>query len=165
MKLQLLIELHDSPGQLQAALATVSRFGGNILSVLHEHSKRRGEWVPVRLVLEAPKEAHDPIVNGLRTTCRVLSVEGASKSLPFAFLLLGHVFESQVKDVTDAVFACGGEVRRFTAEIASRDEPSAALVEVAAPDRDVLRAVRSRVQELAKTKGLAYVEALGGALQ
>lgn len=161
MKLQLLIELHDSPGQLQSALATVSRYGGNIQSVLHEHGRRKGDWVPVRLVLEAPKEAHEPIVAGLRATCRVLQVEGASTSLSFAFLLLGHVFESQVKDVTDAVFASGGEVRRFTAEIASRDEPSAALVEIGASDQDTLAAVRARVGEVAKAKGLAYVEALG----
>lgn len=163
MKLQLLLELHDSPGQLQAALSTISRYGGNIVSVLHEHGKRRGDWVPVRILLEAPREAHEPIVAGLRESSRVLSVEGAAKTLGFAFLLLGHVFESQVKDVTDAVFACGAEVRRFTAEIASRDQPSAALVEVAAPDRATLVEVRARVAELAKAKGLSYVEALGGA--
>lgn len=160
MKLQLLIELHDSPGQLQAALGTVSRYGGNIQSVLHEHGKRKGDWVPVRLVLEAPKDAHEPIVAGLRATCRVLSVEGAATTLSFAFLLLGHVFESQVKDVTDAVFACGGEVRRFTAEIASRESPSAALLEIGAPDKDTLAEVRARVAEVARQKGLAYVEAL-----
>lgn len=163
MKLQLLLELHDSPGQLQSALSTISKYGGNIMSVLHEHGKRRGEWVPVRLVLEAPREAHEPIVAGLKQTVRVLSVEGAAKSLSFAFLLLGHVFESQVKDVTDAVFAAGGEVRRFTAEIASRDAPSAALVEVSAPDRATLVDVRARIGEAAKAKGLSYVEALGGA--
>lgn len=163
MKLQLLLELHDSPGQLQSALSTISKYGGNIMSVLHEHGKRRGEWVPVRLVLEAPREAHEPIVAGLRQTVRVLSVEGATKSLSFAFLLLGHVFESQVKDVTDAVFTAGGEVRRFTAEIASRDAPSAALVEVSAPDRATLASVRERIGEVARAKGLAYVEALGGA--
>lgn len=163
MKLQLLLELHDSPGQLQAALAAISKYGGNILSVLHEHGKRHGDWVPVRIVLDAPREAHEPIVGALRTTSRVLSVEGMATSVPFAFLLLGHVFESQVKEVTDAVFANGGEVRRFTAEIASRDQPSAALVEVSAPDRDTLAEVRARVAQLARAKGLSYVEALGGA--
>lgn len=163
MKLQLLLELLDSPGQLQAALGTISRYGGNIVSVLHEHGKRHGDFVPVRIILEAPREAHEPIVAGLRQTSRVLSVEGAATSLSFAFLLLGHVFESQVKDVTDAVFMAGGEVRRFTAEIASRDKPSAALVEVSAPDKAVLAEVRARVAEAAAAKGLSYVEAIGGA--
>lgn len=162
-KLDILLELRDSPGQLSGALATVSRFGGNILSVLHEHGKRKGDWVPVRLVLEAPKESQDPLVNALKTECRVLSVSGAVTTVPFAFLLLGHVFQSQIQDVTDAVFQAGAEVRRVTAEIAARDEPSAALIEIAANSPAALAQARTSVQRLASSKGLTYVEALGGA--
>lgn len=161
MKLDVLIELRDSPGQLSAALATISRFGGNVVSVLHEHGKRKGDWVPVRIVLEAPKESHAPLVKALSEESRLLSVSGAQTSIAYAFLLLGHVFESHVQDITDAVFAAGGEVRRFTSEIVARDQPSAALVEIAAPDRDTLDAARGRVIELARTKGLTFVEALG----
>lgn len=162
MKLDILLELQDSPGQLSHALATVSRFGGNIASVVHERGKLKAGYVPVRLVLDAPKEAVEPLVGALREECRVLSVSGATASLPFAFLLLGHVFQSHVQDVTDAVFASGAEVRRFSAEISAREEPSAALVEIAAPNVDALQAARERVQDVARAKGLTYVEALGG---
>lgn len=162
MKLDILIELRDSPGQLSAALATISRFGGNVMSVLHEHGKRKGDFVPVRVVLDAPKEGQAPLLKALGEQWRVLSISGATTTVPFAFLLLGHVFDSQVKDITDAAFQCGAEVRRFTAEIAARDQPSAALVEIAAPDQEVLEATRTRVRDIAAAKGLVYVEALGG---
>ena len=161
-KLDILLELRDSPGQLSAALGTVSRFGGNILSVLHEHGKRKGDWVPVRLVLEAPKESQEPLINALKTECRVLNVSGAVTTVPYAFLLLGHVFQSQVQDITDAVFQAGAEVRRVTAEIAARDEPSAALVEIAAASPQILMEARASVQRIAGAKGLTYVETLGG---
>lgn len=163
MKLDILVELRDAPGQLSATLGTIGRFGGNVQSVLHEHGKKKGDWVPVRIVLDAPKDSVDALVQGLKAECRVLSVSGAAASLPFAFLLLGHVFESQVQEVTDAVFASGAEVRRFTAEIASRERPSAALVEIAAPTREALDAARERVQRLAQAKGLTYVETLAEA--
>jgi len=163
VKLDILVELRDSPGQLSQALATVSRFGGNVISVLHEHGKRRGDWVPVRIVLEIPKEGEEPLVNALKAESRVVSVGGASATIPFAFLLLGHVFESHVQEITDAVFAAGAEVRRFSAEIASREAPSAALVEIAAGNAETLQAARERVQEMARAKGLLMIEALGGA--
>lgn len=163
MKIDLLVELRDSPGQLSQALATVSRFGGNVISVLHEHGKRKGDWVPVRIVLDVPKEGVDPLVNALKAEARVLGVSGAATSVPFAFLLLGHVFESHVQEITDAVFASGAEVRRFSAEVTARDQPSAALVEVAAPTAEALAETRERVGALARAKGLVYVEALGGA--
>jgi ACT domain-containing protein len=162
MKLDILLELRDSPGQLSAALATISRFGGNVASVLHEHGKRKGDFVPVRIVLDVPKEGQAPLLKALEAEWRVVSVGGATATLPYAFLLLGHVFEAQVKDITDAAFQCGAEVRRFTAEIAARDQPSAALVEIAAPDKETLEATRARLRELASAKGLTYVEALGG---
>lgn len=162
MKLDLLLELRDSPGQLSQALAVISRFGGNVASVLHEHGKRKGDWVPVRVVLDVPKEGVEPLVAALKAEARVLDVSGATASVPFAFLLLGHVFESHVHEVTDAVFAAGAEVRRFSAEITAREQPSAALVEIAAPTKETLADARRRVGELAARKGLVYVEALGG---
>ncbi|MEA3200861.1 MAG: hypothetical protein QOE90_2289 [Thermoplasmata archaeon] len=160
MKLDILVELRDSPGQLSQALATVSRFGGNVISVLHEHGKRKGDWVPVRIVLEVPKEGEAPLVDALKAESRVISVGGATAQLPFAFLLLGHVFESQVQEITDAAFAAGAEVRRFSAEIAGREQPSAALVEIAANNAETLAQARERVAEVARAKGLLLVEAL-----
>lgn len=140
----------------------MSRFGGNISSVLHERAKRKGDYIPVRLVLEAPPEAVEPLVQALREQSRVLSVSGHVASISHAFLLLGHVFQNDIQQITDEAFAAGAEVRRFTAEISARDEPSAALVEVAAPTQDVLQAARERVKTVAAAKGLVYVEALGG---
>lgn len=161
-KLDILLELRDSPGQLSAALATVSRFGGNIVSVAHERGKRKGDFVPVRLVLETQKEGIDPLIDALKAEFRVLNVQGAVTTVPFAFLLLGHVFQSQLQEITDAVFAAGAEVRRVTAEIASRESPSAALIEIAASSAQVLAEARGSVQRLAATKGLSYVETIGG---
>jgi len=161
MKLDVSLELRDSPGQLSAALATISRFGGNVQSVLPEHGRKKGDWIPVRVVLDVPRENTDALLAGLKEEHRVINVSGAMATLPFAFLLLGHVFESHVHEVTDVIFAAGAEVRRFTAEIEARDQPSAALVEIAAHTQDALRDARDRVAAMAKAKGLTYVESLG----
>jgi ACT domain-containing protein len=163
LKLDILVELRDSPGQLSAMLGTCARLGGNVQSVLHEHGKKKHDWVPVRVVLEVPQGNADALIAALKEDNRVVSVGGAVNALPFAFLLLGHVFESQVNELTDAVFAAGATVRRFSAEISAREAPSAALVEISAPDAATLAEARSRVAHVAKAKGIVYVEALGGA--
>lgn len=160
MKLDIQLELKDAPGQLGSALAIVARYGGNILSVQHLRASQKGEWVPVRLQLEIGEEAVEPLTHALREESRVISVLGDVRSIPYAFLLLGHVFQSQVNDITDAVFESGAEVRTVRAEIASREKPSAVLVEIAAPSHDVVVAARLRVSQLAKDKGLAFVGAL-----
>ena len=162
MKLDLLVELRDSPGQLSQTLGTISRFGGNVNSVLHEHGRKRGDYVPVRVVLDIPEEGREPLLLALKAECRVLSVSGVIKTIPYAFLLLGHVFESQIRDITDAFFSSGAEVRRFSSEISGREQPSAALVEIAAGAPEQLAEARERVAAIAAAKGLVMVEALGG---
>lgn len=162
MRLDISLELRDSPGQLSQALSTVSRFGGNVVSVLHEHGRKRGDFIPVRIVLDTTEEGQAPLLAALKAEFRVLAVSGATATLRHAFLLLGHVFESQVQEITDAVFHSGAEVRRFTAEISGREEPSAVLVEISAPDDATLAAARSRVADVVAAKGITYVEALGG---
>lgn len=160
MKLDIQLELKDAPGQLGSALAIVARYGGNIQGVQHLRASQKGEWVPVRLQLEIAEEAVEPLTHALREESRVLSVLGDVRSIPFAFLLLGHVFQSQLNDLTDAVFESGAEVRTVRAEISSRDKPSAVLVEIAAPSHEAVTAARGRVAKLAKDKGLTFVAAL-----
>ncbi|MHB8605902.1 MAG: ACT domain-containing protein [Thermoplasmatota archaeon] len=160
MKLDIQIELRDAPGQLQAALGVVARYGGNIQSVHHERGRQHGEWVPVRLRLECHDDAKKALLDALREEFRVVSVAGDEESIPFAFLLLGHVFQSQVADVTDAVFAAGAEVRGLRAEISGKESPSAVLVEIAARDAAALARAKDAVEALAKEKKLTYVAAL-----
>ncbi len=160
MKIDIQLELKDSPGQLGSALAIVARYGGNIQSVHHDHGRARNGWVPVRLALEISEEGADMLVAALREESRVLSVLGDVKTIPYAFLLLGHVFQSQISDVTDAVFATGAELRTVRAEVSGRDAPSAVLMEIAAATPEALAAAQARVAAIAREKGLVYVGAL-----
>lgn len=160
MILDIQVELKDAPGQLGNVLAVVARYGGNIQSVHHEHGRQRGEWVPVRLKLEVLEEASEALVGALREEARVLNVSGNVRSIPYAFLVLGHVFQSQLTDLTDAIFAAGAEVRTVRAEVSGREQPSAVLVEIAAPDAGALARAQQGVAALAREKGLSYVGAL-----
>lgn len=160
MRLEVELELRDVPGQLSQALATVSRFGGNVSSVLHEHDKKRGDAIPVRLVFDAPADAATHLMEALQKEFQVLNVTGLATRNRSVVLVLGHVFESQIEDLTDAAFAAGAQVRRLAAEIASKEEPSAVLMEIAAPSAAVLDQALARVAAVAVSKGLTCVEAL-----
>ena len=103
MKLDLLLELRDSPGQLSAALGVIGRHGGNVVSVLHEHQKKKADFVPVRIVLDVPREGQQPLLRALADEWRLLSVSGATTSHSFAFLLLGHLLVSQFQVFADDV--------------------------------------------------------------
>jgi ACT domain-containing protein len=46
--------LVDRPGQLLKALEPIAKYGGNIISIIHEREKITGGYVPVSLVVDFP---------------------------------------------------------------------------------------------------------------
>jgi ACT domain-containing protein len=162
MKIEYLVELRDAPGQLGIVLGIVSRHGGNIVSIVHERERARGEYVPVRLVLDVAEDALDVLTGALRAELRVVSVSGRPAGTSHAFLLLGHVFRAQIGDLTDALFAAGADVRHIRAEIDGREKPSAVLIEFQARDANVLAEAEARLTALARERGLQCIGALAG---
>lgn len=163
MRLELEVELLDAPGQLTGVLETVGRFGGNIVTIVHDRSRLRNGRVPVVIHLEAPPEGMGPMLEAVRRDYRVLKAGGARDTVLGAFLLVGHVFQNDLAEVTEAVFGAGAEVRRVRGEVAGRDNPSAVLLDVAAGNDRQLGAALARVRDLARERRYVFLEALGGA--
>lgn len=160
MKFDVRLELRDAPGQLEKVLATFARFGGNIRTVAHERDAARSGVVPVRIVCDLPEASEARLLDALREEWVLLSVAGVDSHRRFAVLLLGHVFQADIKALTDSVFACGAEVRALRAEIRGEDEPSAALIEAVAPTPALAAEAERRLCEAARVRGLVPVPAL-----
>ncbi|HVL49733.1 MAG TPA: hypothetical protein VM889_14345 [Candidatus Thermoplasmatota archaeon] len=160
MKVEYLVELRDQPGQLGLVLGIVARFGANILSIVHERERARGDLVPVRLALDVEEPAVEPLTAALSAEVRVTTVSGRAAGTSHALLLVGHVFRAQLGDFTDALFTAGADVRHVRAEIEHKDKPSAVLIEFQSPSARVLADARERVEALARARGLVVVPAI-----
>ena len=160
MKFDVRLELRDAPGQLERVLGTLARFGGNIRTVAHERDGAHDGVVPVRIVCDVPDEAEGRLLDALREEWVLLSVGSTDMHRSFAVLLLGHVFQADVKTLTDAVFACGAEVRGLRAEVRGEHEPSAVLIEAIAPTPELALEAERRLCATARARGLVPVPAL-----
>ena len=57
MRLKLLIELPDTPGQLVNILTPLSALGANISTIIHEHDSRTADGkIPVHLSIEGSRD-------------------------------------------------------------------------------------------------------------
>ena len=64
MRMDLVLELLDSPGQLVKALEPISAFGANLVTVIHKRDyKNDNGKVPVQLTLEGEHEDLKNVVN------------------------------------------------------------------------------------------------------
>lgn len=161
MRLELEVELRDTPGQLMSVLETLGRYGANIVTIVHDRSRLRNGRLPVLLAFDAPPEGTNHLLEAIRAHFRVLRLSGATDTHLAAFLLIGHVIQDDLSHVTEAVFKGGAEVRRVRAEVAAREEPSAVLVDVAAATEAKLADALRRVRALSEERGYVLLEALG----
>lgn len=156
------VELRDSPGQLSGVLETMGRYGGNIVTVVHDRTRLRNGRLPVFVTLDAAEEGVAPMLEALRRDYRVLRAGGARDTHLGAFLLIGHVIQNDLSEVTEAVFKAGAEVRRIRADVSGREAPSAVMVDLASGSEAGLAAALRRVREISGERGYTFVDAVGG---
>lgn len=162
MRLEFQVELPDAPGELSRVLNIVARFGGNVMSVIHRHERALEGKVPVDVAIEVPEPASLKLLDALAQSHRLLRVNRQGGPARSAVLLLGHVFESGLTPVMDAVFAAGGDVGQVDARISGRQNPSAVLLRVTADRPEVLAKCLAALQAKASEEGLGVITQAGG---
>ena len=165
MRARLEMELEDVPGQLVKILDPISRFGGNIQSVLHQRERKtpRGR-VPVTVIFEVDERAK---LNRIVATLRKMGVlitrvgerEGAVKT---TVLLVGHIIHTDVRDTIDRLNALKGViVSDLSLAMGAHGEESAARVTIAAADDACAKAALSRLVRISAEKKLLMIKLLG----
>jgi len=160
MKMELEVELRDVPGQLSFVLDRVSEHGGNIDSVIHRRADARGEWVPVKVVLEiAPARAHR-LVEALKEKVRVLQAAGEAAGHPLVLMLVGHVFDNRFDEFLDLLARGGCQVHRVQAEMTNKERPSAVFIDLTGGRQEDTREVVRQVEAMAAERGLTVLRSL-----
>lgn len=162
MRLELEVELPDSPGQLEDVLSTIADHGANVVSVLHLHERATDGRVPVALAVEIEEAQALELVDAVGREHELLSVDHEGGPERSRVLLVGHVFETGLEGLLDPVFEQGAEVAGVDARIEDRESASAVLVTLAAPRSGALSAGLSALRETAREANLQVVEELGG---
>jgi ACT domain-containing protein len=160
LRLELEVELRDTPGQLSLVLDQIGAHGGNVQSVVHRRGDARGEWVPVRVVLDIAPDRAVRLLDRLKRDVRILSAGGEAQGHPFPFMLVGHVFDNRLEDFLNALEAEACRVHRVQAETRGRAYPSAVFVDVTAPGADELRSAIVRLEAMARERDLLLLKGL-----
>jgi len=162
MRMEFEVELPDAPGELGNVLARVAQFGGNVNSVVHRHETLTDGRVAVVFQVDIPEDGALRLVDALARTHRLLRVNREGGPVGSVVLLVGHVFESGLTDLLDAVFEADAEVVELDVRIAGRSNPSAVLVRLGAPDAGAMGRGLEALRQRAATQGLMLLEPVGG---
>lgn len=162
MRLELEVELPDAPGQLSRVLEIVADHGANVVSVVHRHEEESDGRVPVLLQLEVEERETLGLVDAIARDHRLLSIDRHGGPVRTAVLLVGHVFEADLRELLEGAFEEQAQVDAVDARIDSRAEPSAVLVRLSADDEGALSGAMGALEDHAEEHQLTVLEEVQG---
>ena len=158
MRIDLVLELLDVPGQLVSVLEPISGLGANLVTVIHKRDlKNENGTVPVQLTLEGELENLNNVIERFEQLgFTIVEIDGVVKKEKLSTILIGHIVDEDVRDTTDRINALDGVyVSGFDIKLHGEDK-STALITVEA-DFGQKQYVFDKIAEIADEKDLIMI--------
>ena len=158
MRMDLVLELLDSPGQLVKALEPISAFGANLVTVIHKRDyKNENGNVPVQLTVEGEQEDLLRLIQRFEDLgFSIIEMDGVVKKEKISTILFGHIVDQDLRDTMDRINELKGVVIVAFDIKLNGEEKSTALINIEAnigKKQDVF----NRIAEIAEEKDLLVI--------
>lgn len=158
MKMNLVLELLDVPGQLVSVLEPIGSLGANLVTVIHKREfKNEQGMVPVHLTIEGERENLFNVIQKFDDLgISIVEMDGVVKKEMVSTILYGHIVDRDVRDTMDRINALKGvTVAGFDIKLDGEKE-STALVTVET-DYGKKQFVFDKIKEIAEEKELLMI--------
>lgn len=158
MRMNLVLELLDIPGQLVSVLDPISGLGTNLVTVIHQRdSKNDKGMIPVQITLEGEQQNLNKVIDKLTEMgITILELDGVVRKEKITSILIGHVIDSDIKDTMDKINNLKGvSVVNLEVKLVGELESSAMIVVEA--DFGKKPVVLNKIQEISIEKDLLVV--------
>ena len=100
MRLNLVLELLDVPGQLLDALDPIGKLGANIVAVIHQRDvKTERGTIPVHISIEGDRETLKRVLNAIEEMdIQIIEVDGVVKKEKLTTILIGNIVDKDLKE-------------------------------------------------------------------
>jgi len=159
MRLNLVLELLDVPGQLNDALEPIGRIGANIVTIIHQREvKTERGTIPVQITIESDKETLDKVLKTLETqNIQIMEVDGVIRKEKIRTILIGNIVDKDVKDVLSKMDKLDGvKVVDFNLKMSDDPEKSASKIIIEA-DYGIRNEVMKEIKEVGISKGFLVI--------
>ncbi len=158
MRIDLVLELLDVPGQLVKALEPISGVGVNLVTVIHKRDyKNENGNVPVQLTVEGEQEDLQRLIQRFEDLgFTIIEMDGVVKKEKITTIFFGHIVDQDLRDTMDRINELDGVVIVAFDIKLNGEEKSTALINIEA-DVGKKQIVFNRIEEIAEEKELLVI--------
>ena len=159
MRLKLVLELLDVPGQLLDALNPIGRLGANIVAVIHQRDvKTERGTIPVQITIEGDEKTLNTVLKKLEADgIQIMRVDGILRKEKITTIFIGNIVDQDVKDTVNILNQLEGvRVADLDLKMSDHPEQSASKIIIEA-DYGRKKMITSKIKELGNNKGFLVI--------
>ena len=159
MRLNLVLELLDVPGQLLDALDPIGKLGANIVAVIHQRDvKTERGTIPVHISIEGDRETLKRVLNAIEEMdIQIIEVDGVVKKEKITTILIGNIIDKDLKETIKVLNNIKGvKVADLNLKMSDNPEESASRIVIEA-DYGIKKDLMRNINEYGKSKGFLVI--------
>lgn len=159
MRMNLILEILDVPGQLVSILNPIGELGANVVTIVHKREISAAEGkAAIEIALEGERGNLQAVVDKFKEMgVHLLEVDDTIKKDKLSTILYGHIIDSDLRDTVDKINAVDGLVVSDLQLKLDGELKSTALltIELDLGKRDI---AYNKVMEIAKEKDFLVID-------
>ncbi len=159
MRLNLVLELLDVPGQLLDALDPIGKLGANIVAVIHQRDvKTERGTIPVHISVEGDRETLKRVLKSIEEMdIQIIEVDGVVKKEKITTILIGNIVDKDLKETIKVLNNIEGvRVADLNLKMSDNPEESASRIVIEA-DYGIKKDLMRNISEYGKSKGFLVI--------
>jgi len=159
MRLNLVLELLDVPGQLLDALDPIGKLGANIVAVIHQRDvKTERGTIPVHISIEGDRETLKRVLKSIEEMdIQIIEVDGVVKKEKITTILIGNIVDKDLKETIKVLNNINGvRVADLNLKMSDNPEESASRIVIEA-DYGIKKELIRNINEYGKFKGFLVI--------
>ncbi|AMK15280.1 amino acid-binding protein [Methanobrevibacter olleyae] len=110
MRMNLILEILDVPGQLVAVLNPIGELGANLVTIVHKREIKAEEGkVAVQIAIEGERENLKAVIDKFKEMgVSLVEVDDTVKKEKLSTILYGHIIDTDLRDTVDKINAIDG---------------------------------------------------------
>jgi ACT domain-containing protein len=159
MRVNLVLELLDVPGQLLDALDPIGKLGANIVAVIHQRDvKTERGTIPVHISIEGDEETLKRVLNTIEEMdIQIMEVDGVVRKEKITTIMIGNIVDQDLKETVKVLNSIDGVmVADLNLKMSDNPEESASRIIIEADygrKKDLMR----NIKEFGESKGFLVI--------
>lgn len=155
MRMNLVLELQDIPGQLVSVLVPIGDLGANLVTIIHQRDvKTEKGTIPVQLTLEGNQKNLSQVIQKLTELgIHIMEIDGVIRKEKITSILIGKIIGTDLGYTTNSINSIKGvQITDLELKLSENDNTTVKITVEA--DFGLKNIIMNKINEVADEKNL-----------